>query len=185
MRKPSFLSKRLGAAAVAVGLCLAVGVGGAFAYYTDSTSAKGTVPVAIGTPTTEVEEGGEGTAEKIITVKSTGDAPAAVRVQLFWGESEADVDVELGEGWVERDGWYYYTQPLWKKDDVTSSIVAEATAKRNSKDELPASFDVAVVQQCAALTWDDEAKGLKADFAGTPYYLYDTMAIGAAETEGE
>lgn len=158
------LIKRLGVAAVAIALCLASTVGTTFAYYTDATQAQGSLPYKWGTPTTEITEDPDGT-NKIVSVKNTGDAPVLVRVKVIYAQSNATVTIgdKTEDGWVfdEKSEWFYYTQPLWNKDDSTSKL--EFAVNPIEGDKSIEEFNVTILQQCAELSWHEDENS----YAGT------------------
>lgn len=154
MKHPKSI-KRLGAAALAVSLCAAVGVGTTFAYYTDATSAVGSLPYRAGTftPSSDIQESLEGT-NKTISVVNTGGAPILVRMKVLYAQSNATVTVgSVGAGWHRGDdGWFYYDQPLWNQGDATTALVA--AVEPLTGDNVMSEFNVTVIQQCAPVVWD-------------------------------
>lgn len=158
---------RLGAAGLAVGLCMAVGVGTTFAYYTDATSAEGSLPYTFASPSTDIDETPEDTNKNIV-IENTGDVPVLVRVKLLYAQSNAAVSIGegTGGGWMHgENGWLYYTEPLWGKGDVTAPLIAAVMPVdgKNSVNE----FNVTVIQQCAQLQWSDDEQSYAGLFAGS------------------
>lgn len=70
----------------------------------------------------EVKENFDGTYKKNVNVKNTSDIDAYLRVKLVTyrvndagqhiGGTAAITNFTPGEGWVEHDGFYYYTKPV-------------------------------------------------------------------------
>lgn len=148
------LAKRIGLAGMACALCASVGVGTAFAYYTDTTNAQGTLSYSLAPSTDFSKE--EITAEgKTIAIENTTDAPCMVRVKLFFAEKNVSVNVR-GDKWAqlaEDDGWFYYTEPLLTKGACTEDLLAVIEVQEGANDV----FDVTVVQECVAAYWDGGA----------------------------
>lgn len=183
--KRTNLIKRLGAAAVAIALCMSATVGTTLAYYTDATQAEGSLLYKWGAPSTDITEDPDGT-NKVISVQNTGDAPVLIRVKALYAQVNADIKIGEGteSGWVtDGNGWFYYSEPLWNKGDSTSKLVFEVNPNDNelSLDE----FNVTVLQQCAALAWDDDAKSYAGTFVkgNAPVVLStitDSVEVGMA-----
>lgn len=133
-------------AAVAILLCLAVGVQSTIAYFTSTDTATnvittGNIKIKLHEqhktdnglePFEDVIDVMPGdSVSKIVTVENTGNNSAWVRIALDKAitlaegvEGEIDltlVSFDIGEAWVERDGWYYYTEVLGK-GEITSPL---------------------------------------------------------------
>ena len=161
MKKRS-LARRIALAGVACALCASVGVGSAFAYYTDTTNAQGSLPYSVD-PNTTIDEGkDEDRLSKHISIKNTTNAPCLVRVKLFYAEQNVSVTV-TGDEWAQLnpdDGWLYYREPLMGKDAATTDLFAKVVV---NEDTANAIFDVTVVQECVPVYQLDG--GYAGDFA--------------------
>ena len=106
---------------IALLLFSALAVGGTVAWLTaNATPVKNTF-----TPSNvdcEVTEDFNGTIKSNVNVKNTGDTEAYIRVKLVTyrvneqgqhiGGTATIPTFTLGTGWVEHDGYYYYTSPV-------------------------------------------------------------------------
>ncbi len=179
--KRTNLIKRLGVAAVAIALCLGTTVGTTYAYYTDATQAQGSLIYKTDTPSTEITEERNGT-NKVVSIQNTSDTPVLVRVKVLYAQANAEIKIGEGteEGWVtDSNGWFYYSEPLWNKGDSTKNLKFEV----NPKDDSLKEFNVTVIQQCAALSWDEEAQSYAGTFVkdGDPVVI---KSITKAVVEG-
>ncbi len=154
---------RIGLAAVAAALCVCVGVGSALAYYSDTTSAQGTLPYDASRPKTDITEEHDpnGPTNKVITVANQKDVVSLVRVKLYFANQDVTV-IASGQDWAKgSDGWLYYTQPLQAKGSVTSQLLA---AVKIASPTFP-SFDITVEEQAVPALWDEEQGCYKGKFA--------------------
>ena len=121
-------------------ICAALSAHGSVAYFTAEDTATnvittGTVRIEL-VETMLPEQGGEPVpfedqmdvmpgceVSKIVEVKNTGSQPAYVRLRVtkeikLSGQSEGEADLSLvtfdlnSQDWEERDGFYYYREPL-------------------------------------------------------------------------
>ncbi len=149
MKKRS-LARRIALAGVACALCASVGVGSAFAYYTDTTNAQGSLPYSVD-PKTTIDEGkDEDELSKHISIKNTTNVPCLVRVKLFYAEQNVSVTV-TGDQWAQLDpddGWLYYAEPLMGMDAATTDLYAQVTVNEETANT---TFDVTVVQECVPI----------------------------------
>ena len=119
---------------VLVAVILAASVGGTLAYLATKTDALENIfqPVKVSSAVYEEgANGGEftGAVKNNVKIQNTGDIPAYIRaaVVVTWQDSQGNVLGKLpvaGEdedykitwttetGWVEKDGFYYYTKPV-------------------------------------------------------------------------
>lgn len=116
---------------------MTVTVGGTVAYLTTMTEPV-TNTFTPSTVTGEVTEDFDGEVKKNIQVKNTGDIAVYVRVKLvtyrvnkngdhIGGAAEIS-NFNLGENWVEHNGYYYYTVPV-EPDNRSSSLTDEVGIK--------------------------------------------------------
>ncbi len=133
-------------AAAAVLVCIAVGVQSTIAYFTATDTATNVITTGnIKIKLHEQHQTDDGlqpftdvigvvpgdNVSKIVTVENTGNNPAWVRISIDKAltlaegvEGEVDltlISFDIGEDWVERDGWYYYTEAL-DKGQTTSPL---------------------------------------------------------------
>ena len=119
-RKHRKLRKPVKFVLAVIALCL-VSAGGTIAWI---TAKSGTVnnQFSIASTTVEVNEDFDGKVKKNVTVENTGDVPVYVRIKLvtYRVNDEGDhiggtakiPEFSAGEGWVEKDGFYYYKHPV-------------------------------------------------------------------------
>lgn len=170
MAQKHFAKRGIAALVIAVALTMGTAAGTAFAYYTDTTHAKGMVSFSYdpNPPTTEVEEYPDPvTGQKTVAVKNTGDVDAMVRVKVFypefpedWGVSVKIVPTEEGAAWTQdvvgtdaegnlvpnSDGWLYWPHAV-APGETTPAFTVEVTLEDEAFNQ---PFDIAVVQQCAS-----------------------------------
>lgn len=116
---------------------MTVTVGGTVAYLTTMTESV-TNTFTPSTVTGEVTEDFDGEVKKNIQVKNTGDIAVYVRVKLVTyrvnkngdhiGGAAEIPNFNLGENWVEHNGYYYYTVPV-EPDKRSSSLTDEVGIK--------------------------------------------------------
>lgn len=139
--------KKIAALAVVLA-CLAVGVQSTIAYFSTTDTATNVITtgnIKIKLHEQRVGNNVDGTLEpfedvvgvvpgdsvsKIVTVENTGNNPAWVRISLEKAISLAEgvegeinpslVTFDIGDDWVERDGWYYYTKVLNASETTTA-----------------------------------------------------------------
>lgn len=112
---------RMSAVLVSVVLLLGVTVGGTLAWLATHTGPVENTftPSTVGS---EVTEEFDGAKKSNVNVKNTGDTDAFVRVRLVTyrvndagqpiGGTAAIPAFTPGDGWVEKDGYYYYKHPV-------------------------------------------------------------------------
>lgn len=181
--KNSYLTKRFGLAFLAIALCIAAGVGTTFAYYTDATSAAGSLPYNADKPQTTIEEDKD-PAGKSITLTNTSQAPSVVRVKLYFAETNADIMIygQANANWGFDDndpdsGWIYYNEILWP-GETTSVLRADITSQ--GKDKALDDFAVNVVAQCVPVTWQDG----EGDESGYEVGNFDDTIVNFGEIMG-
>lgn len=123
---------RIGILLISLLLLVTMAVGGTVAWLL-----KDTQPVVnTFTPahvTCEVTEDFNGTVKKNVNVRNTGDTDAYIRVKLISyrvnedgqhiGGKTSVPTFTLGSGWVENDGYYYYTYPVAPGEKPTNALV--------------------------------------------------------------
>ena len=133
-------------------LSLVVGIGFAFAYFTDYEAARGGAIIHLGGQTELIEQM-DGN-NKNISVKNTGQTDMIVRVMIFGDQNK--MKITAPDDWYEADGAYYYKKILHgsadgKSGDSTSTILAEIKV---TGDEDVKDFDIIVVQEGSRVVYD-------------------------------
>ena len=134
-QKRIHLNGRLTAMVIATVMLLALAIGGTVAWLTDTS------PAVVNTFTPSqvrcevVEDFNDQTGVKSkVQVKNISDIPAFIRVKLvtyrtngkgqhIGGTAELPV-FNPGSGWVEHNGYYYYTQPV-QPQNFTGILIVE------------------------------------------------------------
>ena len=85
------------------------------------------------TVTCEVQENFDGTVKKDVTVKNTSNIDAYLRVKLVTyrvndkgeriGGTAAIPSFTPGEGWFEKDGFYYYNKPIAPNKTPAANLI--------------------------------------------------------------
>lgn len=120
-RRKSTASRKVIVLAIAAVLLLSATVTGTLMYLVSKTTAV-TNTFEPATVTCEVQENFDGTVKKDVTVKNTSNIDAYLRVKLVTyrvndkgeriGGTAAIPSFTPGEGWFEKDGFYYYNKPV-------------------------------------------------------------------------
>ena len=120
-RRKSTASRKVIVLVIAVVLLLSATVTGTLMYLVSKTTAV-TNTFEPATVTCEVEENFDGAVKKNVTVKNTSNIDAYLRVKLVTyrvndkgeriGGTAAIPSFTPGEGWFEKDGFYYYNKPV-------------------------------------------------------------------------
>ena len=168
-------------------------VGGTLAYFTDDDSATneftvGNVTIDLTEPNWDEEETddvypGERLA-KDPTVENIGANPCFVRIKVtgldqFVAEYGSDamiglrtdyVDGKLGDGWVEYNGYYYFTEPLLVKGTETDSWNTDLTYHVSKTDALfdQIVFPTEITNSAAAEPIEVKAEAVQAQGAKEP-----------------
>ena len=120
-RRQSTASRKVIVLAIAVVLLLSATVTGTLMYLVSKTTAV-TNTFEPATVICEVQENFDDTVKKNVTVKNTSNIDAYLRVKLVTYRVNADGEriggtaaipsFTPGEGWFEKDGFYYYKNPV-------------------------------------------------------------------------
>ncbi len=147
-------------------LLLSVSISGTLAYLT-AESAPMVQTFTFGRVATDVSEEKDGNARRNIRVTNTGTLDVYVRAAAVgnWCNAAGEI-VEgwaapsnlLGEGWISRNGYYYYTDKLTPGASTAPLFTAAISGDDASRSGL--HLEVAVVHQSI------QADGVTAD--GTP-----------------
>lgn len=138
--------------AAALILVSSITIQSAMAYFTTYVSAKGSHVVRMGAQTTITEELSQMT--KHISVQNASSInDCYVRVKVFCG-SQIDINISSESGlWEQRgnDGYWYYI-PIVPAGTATEIL----DAKINVPEGYEESFNVAVVQECTPVVFDED-----------------------------
>lgn len=95
----------------------------AWAYFTDTHEANGTIRIRV-EPTTTIEEkyvAGQKTV--VIRNLDTSDTPVFVRARVY-ASDVFTTNISAVNGWRDGDdGWYYYNKPLDVGDDTAPFVI--------------------------------------------------------------
>lgn len=131
-RRKSTASRKVIVLAIAVVLLLSATVTGTLMYLVSKmTVVTNTFEPA--TVTCEVQENFDGTVKKDVTVKNTSNIDAYLRVKLVTyrvndkgeriGGTATIPSFTLGEGWFEKDGFYYYNTPVAPGETPKTNLI--------------------------------------------------------------
>lgn len=131
-RRKSTASRKVIVLAIAAVLLLSATVTGTLMYLVSKTTAViNTFEPA--TVTCEVQENFEGKVKKDVTVKNTSNIDAYLRVKLVTYRVNADGEriggtaaipsFTPGEGWFEKDGFYYYNKPVAPNKTPAANLI--------------------------------------------------------------
>jgi hypothetical protein len=144
-------------AVVALLLVMSISVGKAMAYFTTYATAKGGVPVTLGTDTTIHEEFSDW--KKTIQIENTGEVAVFVRAKVIAG-SQFDISIE-GTGWSRNDdGYWYYQEPV-----PVGGMTGSLTAAIQKSEDVESSFNIVVVQECTPVMYDKDGNPCVAENA--------------------
>ena len=135
-------SKKTGMLFLSLLLVIGMVVGGTVAWLsTKSATITNTfLPSKVACEVTESFDGRTGVKSNV-NVKNTGDIDAYIRVKLVsYRTNDAGQHIggtaelpafDLGEGWVEHGGYYYYTKPVKPNQKPEADLTNEMTLKGN------------------------------------------------------
>lgn len=131
-RRKSTASRKVIVLAIAAVLLLSATVTGTLMYLVSKTTAV-TNTFEPATVTCEVQENFDGTVKKDVTVKNTSNIDAYLRVKLVTyrvndkgeriGGTAAIPSFTPGEGWFEKDGFYYYNKPVAPNKTPAANLI--------------------------------------------------------------
>lgn len=131
-RRKSTTSRKVIVLAIAAVLLLSATVTGTLMYIVSKTTAV-TNTFEPATVTCEVQENFDGTVKKDVTVKNTSNIDAYLRVKLVTyrvndkgeriGGTAAIPSFTPGEGWFEKDGFYYYNKPIAPNKTPAANLI--------------------------------------------------------------
>ena len=144
-------SKIMIVAAVLAVTILAVGITMAF-YHDSSNTAVNTFTV--GNVTTEIVEIfkklDDHNFQKEPRVTNTGENDCYIRIRYQVTPSTAEERLTFagkpGNGWTEKDGWYYYTKAV-EPGESTTPLFTKVTVDYNETDKPWIDFDIILYQE--------------------------------------
>lgn len=127
---------KLGSTIVAIALLLTLTVGGTIAWLITKTEPV-TNTFTPSSVSCTVTENFKGTTKSNVNVKNTGNIPAFIRVKLVTYRTNDDgqhiggtADIpkfEPGNGWVQYEGYYYYTSPVQPGAAPAADLISSIT----------------------------------------------------------
>lgn len=153
---------------VAVALVLGMSVGTAWSYFTDSTTAEGSVTLNLEPDTTITEENGPGT--KTIRIRNTGQVvPVWVRARVY-AAKELGANA-AGDNWAGQiDDWYQFGTPV-APGAQTEPLNVSFTLKRpyDPADNPEGAHDgdeqnIVVVYESVPVSYDASGNALPANW---------------------
>lgn len=115
------MNPRFVAILAALALTVGIAVGGTVAFLIDKTESV-TNEFTPSSSSVEIDEDFNGTVKKNVTAVNTGDIPVYIRILLVTyrvdengariGGSAQIPDFIPGDGWIEKNGYYYYHAPV-------------------------------------------------------------------------
>ena len=136
---------------VAAALVLSISVGGAWAYFTATTSASGGVTVKAG-PKTDITEPDVSAWTKHVVITNDEDSPSVfARARAYAG---ADYTLTYsGEGWTDGgDGWWYCDEAIAPGGESPELLIAIGNIPEKPEDGQ--SFNVQVVYEATPALYD-------------------------------
>lgn len=122
----------------------------ALAYFTDRSQADGRVPLRLRGSSEITETFGDWV--KHVSITNTEGAPVYVRAQVFAG-STYTLAVS-GDGWTQNaDGYWYYGSPVAEGASAAALNVA-ISGMSMTPSQSEAAFNVAVVYETVAVSYD-------------------------------
>lgn len=155
-------------ALLAMVLVLGAGIGPAWAYFTDTTTVQGSLPISVEPTTTITEENGPGT--KTIRIQNTSQAVNVwVRARVY-AAFELGADA-AGTGWSGQiNDWYEYGDPVAPGAEteplkVTFKLKRKYDPKENPTGAQPDDeFNVIVVYESIPVEYDESGNVLPANW---------------------
>lgn len=118
-------------AVLALALAVSVSVTIAFLIDKDNTVTNSFTPVSV---SCKINETVSNKIKSSVTVENTGDISAYIRVAVVVNKADGDGNIvagdvdegkgsfTLGDGWVEHEGYYYYTSPIAARSSTENLI---------------------------------------------------------------
>lgn len=138
-------------AMLALIMLLGTSVKSSLAYFTTYATAKGGIPIVLGTKTRIREEFKNW--KKLIQIENTGEQNCYVRVKVI-AANQFTIEA-TGTHWTqEADGYWYYSEVLPSGMQTEDILTASITVPK----EVQSSFNVVVVQECTPAICDASGK---------------------------
>lgn len=150
-------------------LLVCTAVGGTLAWLTTNTDSveNGFIPSQV---SCNVTEKFDGTTKEDVNVTNTSDISAYLRVKLVTyrvneqgnhiGGIATVPNFTLGNGWVEKDGYYYYTHPVAPGKHPAANLIESIELERSYNDADGGKQVIEVMAEAI------QAQGVNSD--GTP-----------------
>lgn len=159
--------KSLWLALVAVVLVAAMGIAPAWAYFTDTSTAKGGIPIKVTTETEIYEKVADGV--KHVTITNSKDSSTAVFVRARAYISGMFESYEIsGSGWHAGEAdqfgtWYYYEEAVepggeTSELDIAIKFPKIKTEDPNSSVVIDDNFNVVVVYEAVPAQYDEKGE---------------------------
>lgn len=175
-------NKTLVLAFIAVVLVAAMGISPAWAYFTDSDTATGVIPIKT-KPKTDIKETYKtGTKSVVVMNKEDSSTPVYVRVRVYYSGAFKSVTAS-GDKWDgpedPKNDWYYYQDIVEVKSETTPLNVQIEWPKVKEGESTEGyvigdNFNVIVVYESTPVMYDAE---------GNPYadwsYILDKVVENA------
>ncbi len=148
----------------------------AIAYFTDTMTAEGTIPIKITDSTTKIKEK-VSEMTKHVVISNTGDYDIFVRAKAIAPDS-CTITPTLNEGWSKGDGeYYYYNKPLAPGEETATELELKISNDSNL------DFNVVVVQEAVKALYNADGSAQPIDWSTGKISTSNEATIPAAETE--
>ena len=172
-------NKTLLLAFVAVALVAAMGIAPAWAYFTDSDTVAGAIPVKVKPKTDIYESYKEGVKHVVVTNDADSSMPVYVRARVY--ASNVFTLTISGESWTgPTEEWYYYDGIVDPGGETTQlDIKVEfppyKSATQPTGAEFGDNYNVVVMYESTPVQYDAE---------GNPYADWEYILDEVVESEG-
>ena len=129
-------SRKLPVLAICIGLLVCLTIGGTVAWLVSSTSPVENTFIP-GRVETEVTESFDGAKKTAVNAVNKGNIDAYIRIKLVTyrvneqgqqiGGTAKIPAFTLGEGWIAKDGYYYYTSPVAPGESPAHNLAESIT----------------------------------------------------------
>lgn len=129
-------SRKLPVLAICIVLLVCLTIGGTVAWLVSSTSPVENTFIP-GRVETEVTESFDGTTKTAVNAVNKGNIDAYIRIKLVTyrvneqgqqiGGTAEIPEFTLGEGWIAKDGYYYYTSPVAPGERPAANLAESIT----------------------------------------------------------
>lgn len=147
----------------------------AMAYFTDTMTAEGIIPIKITDGKTKIKET-VSEMTKHVVISNTGDYDVFVRVKVIAPDS-CDIIETLNEGWSKGEGdYFYYSDPIAPGGETATEL--ELKIVNHSEQD----FNVVVVQEAVKAIYNSDGSAKPSDWNAT-ISTTNEATVPAAETE--